>query len=677
MRRGLQTPPEVLAVRVVQHVRKRIDRRPWSWRTGAVSIARMLGQLQADSVESLWQRLANRPFPAASQADPESLHELCPGAEGRILDLARRAGRHRVDLLGTGEISLGDPIQWHRDFKAGRVWPADYFSTIDCCELDQPSDVKVPWEISRLQWLIPVGQAYLLTRDESCAATARRILEQWIEHNPCLYGVNWACTMEAAMRIFVWSWLFHVFHTSTAWAEPEFRTAFLTTLFSHAEFTDRYLEITDINGNHCTADAAALVFAGLFFGVGEPPRRWRRRGWKILTTEITRQVTPDGADFEGSIPYHRLVCELFLWPALYRMRSGRNVPNVYRNRLLDMAKFTAAYSRPDGGAPNWGDGDDARVLPFSQDSLTDHRYLPAAVGMMWGDQELLRTKPGPLDEVYWMFGKDGARQVRSARQLSKTVNRSLAFHDAGYFILQNEQDHVFIDCAPVGLAGRGGHGHNDCLSFEATLDGVRLIVDPGSYVYTASFKERDRFRSTASHNTPIVDGVEINRSLGPRSIWSLGNDAQPILSEWRLGTDEESFCGGHAGYRRLTPPVEVRREIRLRHSRHRLEIVDHIAGLDGRTVEIPLHLAPGVEAHPTGPTELRLRIHEKIFQLTWSAEADWTFHQQSIWVSPSYGCRQPSIRLSWTGTLANFRLVVVPWSERPCTDASGEAPGER
>ena len=59
-------------------------------------------------------------------------------------------------------------------------------------------------------------------------------------------------------------------------------------------------------------------------------------------------------------------------------------------------------------------------------------------------------------------------------------------------------DHVFIDAGPVGMKGRGGHGHNDCLSFEAVLDGVPLIVDSGAYVYTASVEWRNRFRSTAA-----------------------------------------------------------------------------------------------------------------------------------------------------------------------------------
>ena len=69
----------------------------------------------------------------------------------------------------------------------------------------------------------------------------------------------------------------------------------------------------------------------------------------------------------------------------------------------------------------------------------------------------------------------------------------------------------FIDCGPIGLAGRGGHGHNDALSFEAWLEGAPLVIDRGSFVYTGSFEKRNEFRSTASHNTPSVDGEEINR----------------------------------------------------------------------------------------------------------------------------------------------------------------------
>ena len=81
-----------------------------------------------------------------------------------------------------------------------------------------------------------------------------------------------------------------------------------------------------MNGNHCTADGAGLAFAGLFFGQGRDPRRWQARAWSILCDEVPRQVYPDGVDFEASIPYHRLVAELFLLPALYREALGLDVP---------------------------------------------------------------------------------------------------------------------------------------------------------------------------------------------------------------------------------------------------------------------------------------------------------------------------------------------------------------
>ena len=81
----------------------------------------------------------------------------------------------------------------------------------------------------------------------------------------------------------------------------------------------------DINGNHYTADLAGLVMAGHFFGDFGDAQRWRDVGWSGLQDEIVRQVFSDGVDFEASSAYHRLVFELFLWPALYRQACGEQV----------------------------------------------------------------------------------------------------------------------------------------------------------------------------------------------------------------------------------------------------------------------------------------------------------------------------------------------------------------
>ncbi|MFO1021010.1 MAG: heparinase II/III family protein [Planctomycetales bacterium] len=221
----------------------------------------------------------------------------------------------------------------------------------------------------------PVGQAYLLTGNERWAKVAKKVLSQWMQENPCGYGVNWACTMEVAMRIFTWTWLFHAFHASPIWDDPDFRGDFLSMLYQHGRYTDQYLEYSDINGNHCTADAAGLVWCGLFFGQGRAAQRWAKQGWRLLEDELPKQVTRDGVDFEASVPYHRLVAELFFLAGQYQEQAGGTVSANYRARVLEMGRFIQAYSDQAGDLRSEGDADDGRTLPL-EFATSDGSPLP-------------------------------------------------------------------------------------------------------------------------------------------------------------------------------------------------------------------------------------------------------------------------------------------------------------
>ena len=82
---------------------------------------------------------------------------------------------------------------------------------------------------------------------------------------------------------------------------------------------------------------------------------------------MEHQVREDGCGHEASIPYHRLVSELFVCGT----QAGESLhpgafPAWYRERLDRMLDFTAAYTRPDGLAPQIGDNDDGRFLPLDE-----------------------------------------------------------------------------------------------------------------------------------------------------------------------------------------------------------------------------------------------------------------------------------------------------------------------
>ena len=80
---------------------------------------------------------------------------------------------------------------------------------------------------------------------------------------------------------------------------------------------------------------------------------------------------------------------------------------------------------------------------------------------------------------------------------------------------------------PVGQDGNGGHAHNDQLALELCIDGVDLIADPGSYVYTPLPDVRNAYRSSLAHFGPRLGGGE------PRSL---------DLGLFRLGPGPEARC---------------------------------------------------------------------------------------------------------------------------------------
>ena len=661
LQRGLRKPPRVILRRIAHEANAHWERLAAPFRARRFDSARLLESCAAPDMETLWRRLASRAYPAhAAPVDAAALSRFCPGEDARIRAAAEEALAHRVRLLGPESVDLSPRIDWLRDYRSGVSWPRRYMRDIAYVNPADASDVKVPWELSRLHWLMPAGQAYLLTGDERYAEAVRGVLESWIEANPYAHSVNWSCTMEPALRILSWTWFFRVFHASRAWADPVFRERFLCALYLHGDFVDRHFEISDVNGNHCTADGAGLAFAGLFFGAGKDAPRWQARAWSILSAELPRQVYPDGVDFEASVAYHRLVAELFLLPALYREALGLDVPRQYRERVTAMARFAAAYSRPDGSVPLWGDADDARALPLGGQELNDHRYLAGLVGAAWDVSELKQGFGGDASEAFWWLGPGAAASLAQAGGTAQPVSQ--AFPDGGFFVMRNAVDHVFVDCGRIGLADRGGHGHNDCLSFEAVLDGVRLVTDCGAFVYTRSFEERNRFRSTAFHNTPRVDGEEINR-FQPELLWVLENDARPELRRFEAGVEKDIFRGAHTGYRRLAEPVTPVRTIELDHRRHALLVRDEFEGAGRHRIEVPLHLAPHVLASETGPGFVSLQAHGRRFRLEWGPVDGWSLAIGAGRVSPSYGVAVPCVRLLWSreGTLDTpLRVRITP-----------------
>src|SRR4029079_1395988 len=110
---------------------------------------------------------------------------------------------------------------------------------------------------------------------------------------------------------------------------------------------------------------------------------------------------------------------------------------------------------------------DGRVQMLGTQPIGDHRYLLSNAAVIFNSPTFKQRAGCFADESFWTFGPDGLQRFRAlATPDDAEPPSSVAFPDGGFYVLRSRDAHVFIDCGEVGMRGRGGHGHNDILSFE-------------------------------------------------------------------------------------------------------------------------------------------------------------------------------------------------------------------
>jgi Heparinase II/III-like protein/Heparinase II/III N-terminus len=523
----------------------------------------------------------------------------------RRADLLRRADdivAHRFDLLGSGPTDLGPEIDWHQDFKSGRRWPLDHICRVPVTYSDR-SDVKVPWELSRFQHLPLLSAAHILTGERRYLDEIGAQITSWVDTNPVEFGVNWACTMDVAIRGV--NWVAALALCAEAAADQPWLERAVASLLLHARFIRGHLEFGTARGNHYLSDVVGLlVIAGVFEG-SEAGRGWARWAARELGSEFAHQVRPDGCDHEASTSYHRLVTELFIIGADAADRLAPDLlDSAVRAGIPRMLAFAADYTRPDGLAPQIGDADNGRILPLGDYASADQR------------------------SHLHLFSQ--------ARVSYRTATRSAAYPDGGFYILRAGELYAAVRCGDVGIYGRGCHAHNDVTAFELSWNTIPLVIDPGSYLYTADPAERNRFRSTAVHSALQVDGGEQNELRADR-LFAMVDRTRAAVLAWEAGETATTLRCRHNGYESLRSPVAHTRTLRLHAETRTLEVVDEVMSATAHELSWCLPFAPCEVESTTGTVVARfpgVSLHVQAPGLTARVEEGW--------LSPSYGVRTPA-----------------------------------
>jgi heparinase II/III-like protein len=584
-----------------------------------------------------------------------------------LVKLADGICQGRIPFLSYGTRELGLSLAWSTDFVSGREWPMGPSHALPVMRSDG-SDIKVPWELSRLQFLTILGKAHYLTREPAYRKMALHFVDDWIQHNPAGQGVNWIVAMEVAIRALNILLLLNLLWPLSD-QEKEWEGRVATSLWQHLTYIEANLEFSHIvRGNHYLSNLAGLYGLAVFLD-GPGMRQRRRRYQRLLEREILFHTYDDGGNYEASSGYHVLVTQIF-FTAYQLMRADGAAPSrSFVERLQKMFEWIEALADSQGRLPHIGDCDDGRV-EFLFDDLRQMAGVPLekrnslrvssliALRSVFSDQEpSARSEDGP-----W-FGFEGGAASRTQQAAQPGELQTTLLPASGIAVMRRCQADLFFLALPNGIAGKGSHTHNDKLSVVFHLEGEEVLCDPGTGCYTRDIVSRNHFRSTGAHNTIVVDEQEQNRiSALPIGLFSLDNDARVSPLHHHA---QGRFSAEHNGYASLG--VRHRRTVEWRHPRQ-IELEDTLDGSGRHRIELCFQLGPEIviSAVQAEGSQARCVLQGKRrVTLSMRGGSELRIAAKPSLLSRIYGTITPAWKVSVTmdATLPTSLVTTVSWDE--------------
>ncbi len=593
--------------------------------------------------------------------------------DNHISEKNRDKSREIMDMISEDY----ELIDWQRDFRSGYRWEErTWFRDVRTAGIPG-ADIKVSWELGRMQHLVILAYCFAYSEEkkknfEKSDVYANEFINQildFIAANPPRYGVQWISPMDAAIRAANWLVALDMFKSAGYEFERNFLNIFNLSIYEHGLHILWNLEwASGARGNHYLANIAGLLFISAYLPVYNETANWLAFALQELGNEILHQFNSDGSNFEASTAYHCLSTEMMFYAfslsqalppeqigALqkrtrvqwyYRKKINNKTPNFIINendikieykseiieRLHKIEDFSREIIQPGGAIPQIGDNDSGSFFKLSPDQkreLYDKRKLFNIFDILNGKD----PENSSADSV--IVRNLIPKRVLPKKDRDSQIQLSLIkFSDFGLYIYKFNNYKAFIRCGSVGQRGKGGHAHNDQLSFVLFIDDKEVIADSGTYVYTPFPDLRNKFRSTEMHNTLSIEGMEQCRyyEIEKDDLFWLNDKS---TSQKVLKTGDDYFEGKHNGFGK----DHIRK---MKFAENSIQITDTCKLK--REKNIFLHFSPYItEIEKVDDKNVKIDINDNILIINFETEV---MNIEDYDFSPAYGELRRAKKLS-------------------------------
>lgn len=445
-----------------------------------------------------------------------------------------------------------------------------------------------------LEFLIPLAAAYRQKEDSRYYECFRDYCSQWIQDNEEGTGDGWH-PYTISLRL-TNLWICMDGFGDILQRDTEFLTKLNNSMYAQYCHLQKRME-NHLLGNHYFENLKAVLLGAWYFQEPGVYNRYKKK----FTEEIKEQILPDGMHYERSMMYHKIILEDLM--RVEKVLQGRRddlqgTGNAGRSAGLKkviqrMADAAYSLEKDMGRTPLFNDAGDNVARPLTA---------------------LLKA----LEEEFHMIPKQRA-----------------AFRQAGYYILRNKELKIIFDAGEIAPDYMPGHGHCDGLSFELSWKGKPLFVNSGTGQYQGPL--RSYFRSTAAHNTVVIDGEEQSVCWGEHRVGKRIREAAGSYGENRA----EGMLITGSGKRQNRKIILKEREVLISD-----QVKGHVAAY--------LHLAPEYEYKLLGQEiQIRDRAGKEICRIQTAAGDEVRIHTEGILCSyaPEFGKteRIQVLEMVWNG----------------------------
>lgn len=504
-------------------------------------------------------------------AEEETKKILRYGNREAVLEKAENAMQNLYILPGTGGklFDVGNPPAW----KECRVKDEEYL-----------------WGLARMPGVPVLTEAYILSGEkkyaekalcdvldfiDTCPPFALEHLDDPIYVNNCFASgttnpwrqLEVGLRTEFSMRMLYCRLI--LTEVMTAQAHQKLAKSF----YDHGRQLATVSSILWPDGahNHFLSEMTGLLSVACLFPEFDTSAQWREQAMRGIEQCARAQITPCGAQIEGSPHYHNVCVNTLLDALKIAYGAGVSFSEEFMCRFRKMLEYSAMMLAPDG--KNSAIGDSPHTLGL----------IPEIVGKLYE----MNMRDTPLSQTAAIAGKsfDGYDAKEKEELVQQAVNvrgKINHYQDVGQVVGRTGFRHddswfTMICCTPVF----NGHAHMDPMSVELNLQGRPILIDPSYYTYEEGEK-RQRFKSADYHSCLLFGERMPYRYLNR---WQYGeqNEGKTVKVY-----DENGVMAAEAYHMNYAPDLHKR--LVCLFGKDTFVVIDRVENVTEEDVQIYFHL---------------------------------------------------------------------------------------